>query len=87
MNNNNFNRFIILDTETTGMSFSGAVHKNHRIIEIGAIEMVDREMTHRNFHVYLNPERNVDLEAFKVHGISDKFLSKKKSLKKLQKIF
>ncbi|CAL4320790.1 DNA polymerase III subunit epsilon [Buchnera aphidicola (Thelaxes suberi)] len=72
------NRYIILDTETTGMSFSGTVYKNHRIIEIGAIEMINRTTTNKIFHVYINPERNVDIEAFKIHGISDNFLLKQK---------
>ena len=65
---------IILDTETTGLS----VKDGHRIVEIGCIELDDLIPTKKIFHFYLNPERNVSEEAFKVHGYSDKFLSDKK---------
>lgn len=63
-------RKIILDTETTGMSHEDG----HRLIEIGALEMIDRRLTGRSFHVYLNPDRPVDEDALSVHGISDEFL-------------
>ena len=60
-------REIILDTETTGLE-----HKEgHKIIEIGALEMVDRVLTGEQFHVYINPERPIDAGAMKVHGITD----------------
>lgn len=63
-------RQIALDTETTGIS-----HKlGHRVIEIGCIELFDRQITGQSFHAYLNPEREVDLGAFKVHGLSNHFL-------------
>ena len=66
-------RQIILDTETTGIG----PEAGHKIIEIGCVELVDRQFTGRHFHVYLNPQREVDPEAFKVHGISDEFLQDK----------
>jgi DNA polymerase-3 subunit epsilon len=59
-------RQIVLDTETTGLATS----EGHRIIEIGCIEMVDRRITGRDFHHFLNPDRNVDEGAERVHGIS-----------------
>ena len=65
---------IVLDTETTGLS----VKEGHRIVEIGCIELNDLVPTKKIFHFYLNPERKVSEEAFKVHGYSDKFLSDKK---------
>ena len=67
-------RKIFLDTETTGMNKKGKVYENHRIIEIGGVEVVQGKLTGNNFHVYLNPERLVEMEAFKIHGISDEFL-------------
>jgi len=66
-------RQIVLDTETTGI---GAEH-GHRVIEIGCVELVNRRLTHRHFHAYLNPERAIDEGAFKVHGISAAFLQDK----------
>ena len=65
---------IILDTETTGLS----VKDGHRIVEIGCIEIENLIPTKKNFHCYLNPERKVSEQAFKVHGYSDDFLSKQK---------
>ena len=64
---------IVLDTETTGLS----VKDGHRIVEIGCIELEDFIPTKKIFHFYLNPERKVSNEAFKVHGYSDEFLSDK----------
>ncbi|MFT4058421.1 MAG: DNA polymerase III subunit epsilon [Legionella sp.] len=66
-------RQIVLDTETTGIGHE----QGHRIIEIGCVELVDRKLTGKHFHVYLNPERTVDEGAFRVHGISDEFLQDK----------
>src|SRR6056297_2703827 len=66
-------RQIILDTETTGMP----VEEGHRLIEIGAVELVERRLTHRNYHQYLNPQRAVDAGAFAVHGLSNDFLENK----------
>ena len=59
-------RQIVLDTETTGLS----VEEGHRLIEIGCIEIVDRRLTGRSFHRYLNPEREIDAGAIEVHGIT-----------------
>ena len=67
-------REIVLDTETTGLS----VENGHRIVEIGCIELNDQILTSNRFHCYLNPQRKVSEEAFKVHGYSDDFLSDKK---------
>ena len=64
---------IVLDTETTGLS----VKEGHRIVEIGCIELDELIPTKKIFHFYLNPERKVSEEAFKVHGYSDDFLSDK----------
>ena len=65
---------VVLDTETTGLSVS----EGHRIVEIGCIELKDLIPTKNKFHCYLNPERKVSPEAFKVHGYSDDFLSKQR---------
>ena len=67
-------RQIVLDTETTGMNQIGAHYEGHKIIEIGAVEVVNRRLTGNNFHVYLKPDRLVDPEGFGVHGIADEFL-------------
>ena len=66
-------RKVVLDTETTGISPT----QGHRIIEIGCIEIVNRQITDQRYQVYLNPERAVDLEALKVHGITNDFLADK----------
>lgn len=66
-------RQIALDTETTGLEPS----KGHKIIEIGCIEMIDRRLTGNNFHVYINPEREIDAGAQRVHGLSNAFLADK----------
>ncbi len=65
---------VILDTETTGLS----VRDGHRLVEIGCIELENYVPTKNQFHCYLNPERKVSEQAFKVHGYSDEFLSKQK---------
>lgn len=59
-------RQITLDTETTGLE----VANGHRIIEIGCVEMLDRRLTGRNLHLYLNPDRDIDEDATRVHGIT-----------------
>ena len=66
-------RLIVLDTETTGLD----VEDGHRIIEIGCIEIIDRNITSNSFHQYINPERLIDEKAFEVHGISNDFLKDK----------
>nr|WP_072666354.1 DNA polymerase III subunit epsilon [Candidatus Erwinia haradaeae] len=70
-------RQIILDTETTGMNIIGPPHDGHRIVEIGAVEIINRRLTGNNFHVYIKPDRLVEPEAFRIHGISDDFLQDK----------
>ena len=66
-------RQIFLDTETTGLE-----HKQgHRIIEVAGVEMVNRRLTNRHFHKYINPERAIDEGAQAVHGISLEFLADK----------
>lgn len=59
-------RQIFLDTETTGLY----PDQGHKIIEIGAVEMINRRLTHDNYHQYLNPEREIDAAAQEVHGIT-----------------
>jgi len=66
-------RQVILDTETTGIG----AEKGHRIIEIGCVEMIDRKLTGRHYHQYVNPQRSSDVEAVGVHGITDEFLADK----------
>ena len=74
---------IILDTETTGLS----IDQNHRIVEIGCIELKDQIPTKNVFHEYINPERSVSTEALKVHGYSDNFLSNKKKFQEIADSF
>lgn len=64
-------RQIVLDTETTGIG------EGHKIIEIGCVELVNRKLTGRHYHQYVNPQRLVDPEAMEVHGITDEFLQDK----------
>ena len=72
------NRYVILDTETTGMNQSGGAHYlGHRIIEIGCVEVINRRLTGNHYHVYIKPDRLVDEEAIRVHGITDAFLADK----------
>jgi DNA polymerase-3 subunit epsilon len=66
-------RLIILDTETTGLE----PKQGHRLIEVGALEMENRRLTGRSFHEYVQPERDVPMEAQAVHGITDDFLKDK----------
>lgn len=66
-------RQIVLDTETTGLE----VGLGHRIIEIGGVEIVNRRLTGRHFHKYVDPERAIDDGAYEVHGISSGFLADK----------
>ena len=74
---------IVLDTETTGIS----VKEGHRIVEIGCIELDNLIPTKNKFHCYLNPERKVSEQAFKVHGYSDEFLSKQKKFNEIEDEF
>jgi DNA polymerase-3 subunit epsilon len=66
-------RQIVLDTETTGLDYA----QGHRIIEIGCVELLDRRLTGRHFHQYINPGRAVDEGAIEVHGITNEFLADK----------
>jgi DNA polymerase-3 subunit epsilon len=67
------NRQVVLDTETTGLE----PEHGHRIIEIGAVELIDRKLTRRHFHRYVNPQREIDGGALAVHGITQDFLADK----------
>lgn len=71
--NQNAPRQIVLDTETTGISTAD----DHRIIEIGCVELVNRKLTGRTFHQYINPERDIDAGAMEVHGITNEALADK----------
>lgn len=66
-------RQVVLDTETTGLDPA----LGHRVIEIGAVEILNRQITSQFFHVYLNPERDIDPAALEVHGLTREFLSDK----------
>jgi DNA polymerase III subunit epsilon len=66
-------REIVLDTETTGLEPT----EGHRIVEIGAVELINHMPTNRTFHKYINPERLMPKEAFEVHGLGDEFLRDK----------
>ena len=66
-------REIVLDTETTGLD----IKEGHRIIEIGACEMIDHIITNKTFHMYINPEREINIEAMQIHGISNDDLKDK----------
>lgn len=61
-------RQVVLDTETTGLG------EGHRILEIGCVEVIERKLTGRHYHVYINPERDIDVEAAAVHGITNEWL-------------
>lgn len=73
MMDNGNDRKVFFDTETTGIS----PQAGHRIIEVGCVEMINRRLTGNNFHVYINPERDIDAGAQAVHGLSAEFLSDK----------
>ena len=70
---------IFLDTETTGLSFK----EGHKIVEIACIETKDLVPTGKVFHKLINPERNVPIDAYKVHGFSEQFLSDKEIFEKI----
>ena len=74
---------VILDTETTGLSTT----EKHRIVEIGCIELENQIPTNKIFHEYLNPQRTVSEDAYKVHGYSNKFLSDKKIFSEIAENF
>ncbi len=66
-------RQIVLDTETTGLDW----RNGDRVIEIGCVELINRSLTGRHFHVFINPGRSIDAEAVAVHGITEEFLADK----------
>ena len=66
-------RYVVLDTETTGLD----PDDGHKIIEIGCVEILNRNVTDNTFHKYINPEREIDLEASKVHGLTFSNLKEK----------
>lgn len=66
-------RQIFLDTETTGLD----VKSGHRIVEIAAVEVCNRQLTGRHFHYYLNPERESEASALQIHGLTTEFLQDK----------
>lgn len=63
-------RLIILDTETTGIN----PREGHRIVEIGCVEMINRQLTGRNYHVYINPQFHMEQEVIDIHGLTNEFL-------------
>ena len=75
-------RQVVLDTETTGLDIAN----DHRIIEIAGVELVNRKLTKNSYQVYLNPGRTVG-PSFKIHGLSDDFLSDKPSFKEIYQEF
>jgi len=76
-------REIVLDTETTGFEPS----EGHRIVEIGAVELLNKMPTGRTYHQYINPERAMPKEAFEVHGLGDDFLRDKPVFKAIARDF
>ena len=74
---------VILDTETTGLSTAD----NHKIVEIGCVELNNQIPTNNIFHEYINPQRAVSEDAYKVHGYSNKFLSGKKIFSEIAEDF
>lgn len=76
-------RYVVLDTETTGLEW----REGHRIIEIGCVELLGRQVTKTHFHHYVNPERQVDQGAFEVHGISNDMLADKPVFKEIAPSF
>jgi len=77
------NRQIILDTETTGLDFK----TGHRIIEIGCVEIVNRKFTGNEYHTYINPDRDSDEGALRVHGLTAEFLSDKPKFSEIYEDF
>jgi len=73
-------RQIILDTETTGLR----VEDGHRMIEIACLEMINRKLSGKFFHYYINPERDIDKEAEKIHGISNALLNDKPVFRQIE---
>lgn len=76
-------RQVILDTETTGLR----IEDGHRIIEIGCLEMVDRKLTGKHYHQFINPKREIEAAAIAVHGITNEFLRDKPFFTDISKEF
>ena len=76
-------KLIVLDTETTGLE----VDQGHRIVEVGAVALADRKRTDLHFHSYLNPQRSIDEEAEKVHGLSMERLSNEPEFSEIAESF
>lgn len=76
-------RQVVLDTETTGLEPS----QGHKIIEIGCVELVDRKLTGRHYHQYINPLREIDAGAIEVHGITNEFLADKPTFDQVSEDF
>ena len=76
-------KLIVLDTETTGLE----VEQGHRIVEVGAVALEDRKRTDLHFHSYLNPQRSIDEEAEKVHGLSMERLSSEPEFSEIAESF
>ncbi|MDQ7075389.1 MAG: DNA polymerase III subunit epsilon [Gammaproteobacteria bacterium] len=76
-------RQIVLDTETTGLD----PKSGHRIIEIGCVELMNRNLTGNHYHQYINPQREVDAGAMAVHGISNEFLADKPTFDEIAQPF
>lgn len=72
-------RQVVLDTETTGLE----VRQGHKIVEIGCVELVNRKLTGRHYHQYINPEREVDEQAVEIHGLTNNFLTDKPVFSKI----
>ncbi len=76
-------REVVLDTETTGLE----PEAGHRLVEIGAVELINHIPTGRTYHEYVNPERAMPKEAFDIHGLDDSFLSNKPKFAELAEGF
>jgi DNA polymerase-3 subunit epsilon len=76
-------RQVVLDTETTGLEVS----QGHRVIEIGCVEVLNRRLTGRHYHQYINPEREIDPGAIEVHGITNEFLADKPAFARVAEAF
>lgn len=86
--NSTHDRIVVLDTETTGMNREGGpTYLGHKIIEIGAVEIINRKLTGRHFHVYIKPDRLIQEDAIDVHGITDEFLRDKPTYNEVHQEF
>lgn len=76
-------RQVVLDTETTGLE----PELGHRVLELGCVEIIERKLTRRHFHHYINPERDIDDGALEVHGITRDFLANKPTFPEIWESF